>query len=214
MKRVLSCLLLLGMLLTLPGCVALLNREYGTVQPHSSTYYERENLLRAENYQDLVNSLLLLVQDGISEGVIWLYPPEENFDVRNAVERACDEVRTQTPLGAYAVEYMAYTVDEDNRNYDQIRLTISYRGDRESLKKIMHITGVEALQDLLTAAAKSEAAELVVQMGHFDRSQQEQVRKVVSRVQMELNGPAAENWQVNFYPEDGSVVIIEILLKN
>ena len=44
-------------LVCLTGCAPLLEREYNTVEPHSSKFWESEaaDTLRAENYQDLVN---------------------------------------------------------------------------------------------------------------------------------------------------------------
>ena len=48
---------LLWACLALTGCSALLEREYATVEPHSSKFWESEaaGTLRAENYQDIVN---------------------------------------------------------------------------------------------------------------------------------------------------------------
>jgi len=56
-------LCLLCACLTLTGCGALLEREYVTVEPHSSKFWESEaaGTLRAENYQDIVNDLLILI---------------------------------------------------------------------------------------------------------------------------------------------------------
>ena len=50
-------------LLLLTGCASLLERQYSTVEPHSSKFWESEaaDTLRAENHQDLVNDLLLLI---------------------------------------------------------------------------------------------------------------------------------------------------------
>ena len=54
--------LLLCVSLSLTGCSALLERNYATVEPHSSKFWESEaaGTLRAENYQDIVNDLLIL----------------------------------------------------------------------------------------------------------------------------------------------------------
>ena len=55
--------LLLCVSLSLTGCSALLERNYATVEPHSSKFWESEaaGTLRAENYQDIVNDLLILI---------------------------------------------------------------------------------------------------------------------------------------------------------
>ena len=71
---------------------------------------------------------------------------------------------------------------------------------------------VDALGELLTAAARSGSGELVVQVGYFEH-QEEEVRSIVDQVQAMEAPEQKEPWTVNFYPEGGDVGIIEILLK-
>ena len=75
-------------LVCLTGCASLLEREYNTVEPHSSKFWESEaaDTLRAENYQDLVNDLLILIGRHKESATIRLY----NFD---------DEASQQQVLG-------------------------------------------------------------------------------------------------------------------
>ena len=211
MKKCVLCLLLAGVL-CLSGCGSLLNREYSSVETHSSTYYENadRSVLRAENYQDLVNDLLLLVGEQAKEGTIWYYPGEEEADAAVLADRACHEVQQETPMGAYAVDYLTYTIDTTPRNYVAIQLTIGYRRTAEQIDTIVHITSISALQDLLTAAVRRGDAELTVQLSYFENQQQE-VRDIVAGVNQEHG--AGTDWQVNFYPESGDVGIIEIILK-
>ena len=212
-RRIMALALAFAMALPLSGC-GLLERGYGSVEPHSSSYYESgaANVLRAENNQDLVNDLLVLIGDYAAEGTIWLYPGEEALKAEQAIEDACQEVQRETPMGSYAVEYMTYTVSDDNRAYSEIKLTIAYRRTEAELKAVVHATSVSALHTLLTAAAGNDAAELVVQVGYFDDQAQE-VRDIVTQVQQE-QGREPEQWQVNFYPNETSAGIIEILMKN
>lgn len=211
-KKVVSCLLLAAAL-CLSGCGAFLEREYSVVAPHTSTYYESENssVLRAENYQDLVNDLLVLIGGHAEEGMIFYYGTEEMLPAADAAEKACREVQQQTPMGAYAVDYLTYTIDDEPRNYTAISLTLRYRRTAEQINSIVHATSVSALYDLLSAAARNGAEELVLRVGYFD-NEEAAVRDTVQQVQREL-GLTQEPWQVNFYPSGGPVGIIEILLK-
>ena len=107
-----TILALTGLLcLSAVGC-SMLERSYSNVQPHSSSYYESEDksVLRAETYQDLVNDLLVLIGDCTEEGTIWLYTAAEESEVQQEMEKACQEVQNETPLGAYAVEYMTLSL--------------------------------------------------------------------------------------------------------
>ena len=193
MKKILLPVLLTAVLL-LSGCGSLLHREYSVVEPHASTYYENEDVLRAESYQDVVNDLLILVGEQKKEGIIWLYPDDETTDAAALAEQACREVQKETPLGAYSVDYLTYTIDTTPRNYVAVALTIGYRRSAEQMNAIVHTTSVSALADLLKAAVESGAAELTVQVSYFDHQEQ-------------------EPWQVNFYPESENAGIIEIILK-
>ena len=212
--RMIASMLALALALTLPGC-SLLEREYSSVEPHSSSYYESEagNVLRAENYQDLVNDLLVLIGEYAAEGTIWLYPGKEELDAQQAIEQACQEVQRETPMGSYAVEYVTYTVSEDNRAYSEIKLSIGYRRTAAQLESIVHATSVSPLPALLPAAADSGAPELVVQVGYF-KDQAQEVRDIMAQTEQEQHGESSGTWQLAFYPNETSAGIIEILMKN
>ena len=213
-RRIIALVLALAMALPLSGC-GLLERGYGSVEPHSSSYYESEaqDVLRAENYQDLVNDLLVLISGAAPEGTIWLYPGSEELDPEQAVENACQEVQRETPMGAYAVEFITYAVSQDDRSYSEIKLEIGYRRTEAQIRGIVHTTSVSALHSLLTAAAERDAVELVVQIGYF-QEQAEEVQTIVAQVQEEQGVDPEQPWQVVFYPNEISAGIIEILMKN
>ena len=186
MKKRILPLLLCGALL-LSGC-GLLRREYSRTEPHSATYYEgdRRDVLRAESYQDLVNDLLLLVAAHAEEGTVWYYAEEET-DLSREAQRACAEVQQETPLGAYALDYLTYTVDDGGRGYTQLRFTAGYRR---------------------TLGVKPP----VVQMGPSGSTRQA-VLDTVNAVQADLH-LADRPWQVQFYPDTDTVGIVEIILDS
>ena len=211
MKKRILPLLLCGALL-LSGC-GLLRREYTRTEPHSATYYEgdRRDVLRAEGRQDLVNDLLLLVSAHDESGTVWLYDSEDGADASQLAQVACDEVLQETPLGAYALEYLTYTVDEGGRGYTQLRFTAGYRRTAQQIKSIVHATNAAALRDLLQAAVENGGKELAVQVGSFDGNRQS-VLDSVAALQQEL-GHGNQSWQVQFYPDTDAWGIMEIILK-
>lgn len=211
MKKRILPLLLCGALV-LSGC-GLLRREYTRTEPHSATYYEgdRRDVLRAEGRQDLVNDLLLLVSAHDESGTVWLYDSEDGADASQLAQVACDEVLQETPLGAYALEYLTYTVDEGGRGYTQLRFTAGYRRTAQQIKSIVHATNAAALRDLLQAAVENGGKELAVQVGGFDGSRQS-VLDSVAAFQQEL-GHGNQSWQVQFYPDTDAWGIMEIILK-
>ena len=177
----------------------------------TSCICNHRSVLRAESYQDLVNDLLLLVSAHDESGTVWLYDSEDGADASQLAQVACDEVLQETPLGAYALEYLTYTVDEGGRGYTQLRFTAGYRRTAQQIKSIVHATNAAALRDLLQAAVENGGRELAVQVGSFDGSRQS-VLDSVAAFQQEL-GHGNQSWQVQFYPDTDAWGIMEIILK-
>ena len=104
LKRIL-CLSLAAACLLLGGC-SLLEGEASQVEPHTDRYWESaaDDILRAESYQDLVNTILLLVEDQEESGVIRLYLSDVDYATAwSMVSDACTEVRTETAMGSYSL---------------------------------------------------------------------------------------------------------------
>ena len=103
MKRGMAALLRLCLL---TGCGSLLERSYSTSEPHSSKYWESgaAGTLRAENDQDIVNDLLILIGQHTESAALRLYNFPDDQAAAEAMESAALEVQQETPLGAYAVD--------------------------------------------------------------------------------------------------------------
>ena len=214
MKRRLLPVLLVVVLL-LSGCGSFLHREYSVVEPHSSSYYEdtKPGVLRAENDQDVINDLLVLIGQQAKAGEIWLYSTQTGVNAEEVAAKACREVQQETPLGAYAVEYLTYTIDTTPRNYDVITVTIGYRRTEAQINAMVHTTSVSALYDLLSASASGGASELVVEIAYFEEAQKADVYRIVAQVQQEKQANVQQPWEVHFYPASSNSEIVEILLK-
>lgn len=61
---------------------------------------------RAENHQDIVNDLLILIGQHTESAVLRLYGFEDDQAAMEQMDQAMLEVQQETPLGAYAVEYI------------------------------------------------------------------------------------------------------------
>ena len=121
----LRILAVLCAVLLLTGCASLLERTYTSVEPHSSKFWESEaaGTLRAENYQDIVNDLLLLIGEHTETATLRLYNYSDDLTVAETLEQAAAEVQQETPMGAYAVEYIT-SASQPQRGYYEISLQI------------------------------------------------------------------------------------------
>ena len=206
--------LLLCVSLSLTGCSALLERNYATVEPHSSKFWESEaaGTLRAENYQDIVNDLLILIGQHTESATVRLYNYEDDLTVADTLEQATTEVQQETPMGAYAVEYIT-AVEQPQGSCYEMNVQISYRRSAEQVQTIVNATSPSALHDLLTAALDGDRAELVVRVSYWQADSREKVEQALTQVRQERGVPVETVWLVHYYPETDPVGIVEFLLK-
>ena len=203
--------LLLCVSLSLTGCSALLERNYATVEPHSSKFWESEaaGTLRAENYQDIVNDLLILIGQHTESATVRLYNYEDDLTVADTLEQATTEVQQETPMGAYAVEYITAS-SQALRGYYEISVSIRYRRTAQQVQAVVNATSVAALPELLTTALGEGKTELAVRMGYF-QNQQAEVEAMVAQIREEQGLADTPAWTVSYYPSPENVGLIEFV---
>lgn len=210
-RQLLAGMTALTLLLT-PGCSLMLSRDYVDVSAHNTTAPTAEgdpSILRAESYQELVNALIYLISQGVETGAIRLYMDTESME--KELEEACLEVQ-EDPLGAYAVEYIKYSVSPVV-TYHQADVQITYRRSKEQIASIASVTGITAIRSELKSALTEFAPEQVLRISYFDGDEdyiQELVREAYyDALTAALGMPQAE---VHIYPDSGRQRIVEILL--
>ena len=199
--------------LLLTGCASLLERQYATTDLHTSKFWESEaaDTLRAENRQDIVNDLLLLISQHTEEATLRLYNFTDDVTVAETVQSAITEVRRETPMGAYAVEYITAS-HHPQRGYYEIDLIISYRRTAEQVKAIVSATSTEAVYRLLEDALEEEKTELVVRIGYWDENSRAAVETAMAELRAEKGIEAEPYWTAAYYPEEGTVGLVEFQL--
>ena len=200
-------------LVCLTGCAPLLEREYNTVEPHSSKFWESEaaDTLRAENYQDLVNDLLILIGQHEESATIRLYNFEDDLAVTEAMEQAAGEVQHDTPMGAYAVEYITSS-SQAQRGYYEITVQIAYRRSLEQIRTVVNATRTEAMYSLLESALNAGRKELAVRISYWNLDGREVVQEAVSRLREENGLAGTPEWRVNYYPANRIVGLVEVIM--
>ena len=200
--------------LLLTGCASLLEREYVVVEPHSSKFWESEaaDTLRAENHQDIVNDLLLLIGQHTESATIRLYNFNEDVTVAELLDQATTEIQKETPLGAYAVEFITST-SQSQRGYDEISVQISYRRTPEQLQAVVNATTTEALSSLLESAVDEGKSELAVRIGYWRQGDRERVDEIVAQLRESRGLTETPPWLVTYYPAEGTPGLVEFVLE-
>ncbi|MEA4992765.1 MAG: hypothetical protein VB060_02865 [Oscillibacter sp.] len=211
MKQKLCLLLALCVLLT--GCASLLDREYSTAEPHSNKFWESEatGTLRAENYQDIVNDLMLLIGRHTDQAVIRFYSYNDSVSVADALEKAAAEVQQETALGSYALEYITSS-STVQRGYYELSVQLGYRRTAEQIASIVNATSAAALQSLLEAALDDGKTELAVRVGYWRTEDRAGVNQTVEALRVERELTHTPEWSISYYPAEGSVELIEFNL--
>ena len=168
--------------LLLSGCAALLERSYSVVELYADRYWDsgEEDTLNVENYQDLVNSLVMLIEQRTEEAAIRCYG---DVGAYQEVARARSEVRWDTMEGAYLLHSIQFSFEE-GAGYSTATFRMTYREDAEDLSSVMTLTDSQSLVDLLRLAVREEHEKITAQFT-FD-APRETVRAAVESYWQEL----------------------------
>ena len=206
-------LALLLSLTMLSGCASLLEREYSVVEPHSSKFWVGvEDTLRAENYQDIVNDLLILISQHTERAGLRLYGMGQEGAVAGLLNRALDEVQQETALGSYAVEYIAVSREAQRGRVD-VDVLIGYRRSEAQVKALVSASSAEAVYSLLDAALEQEKEELAVRIGYWGEESLQQVEQAVLRLREDRELLERPPWTLARYPKEGPVGLLEFTLS-
>ena len=184
------------------------------VKPHTSQYWEdaTASALRAEDYQSLVNGLLMLIADQMDTGVVRMYGYEKKTQAMQDMERACAEVTLEDSLGAYLVDYVTYDCEE-NISYYEMTVRFTYQKIPAQLRALTNATTAGALPELLALALKDGRSELAVKVDYMDLS----VEKIESLIAEVMEKQGKGDWTVNYYPDAGTIGdtrIVEIVWED
>lgn len=210
MKRILS-LLLCGTLCAglLCGCASVFDRGYYSVTPHQeqSASDEDASILRAENYTDLVSCVQHFVSMGQASGTVHVY--KYPGDITADLKRACSEVRTEDPLGAYALNSVDYSC---NRivSYYECTFNFLYRRTPEQIAAITTAYGTATIRDLLQDKLSSFATSLAIRTSDYYADRASLYTLVQEAYYADpLTAQDYPRVTVAIYPDSGDVRIVE-----
>ena len=121
MKKRLLAGLLTGCI-ALSGCASMLERDYVSVTPHSSTTTDvgTSSVLRVENYPELVNSLIYFITNAEDSGVIRLYMDAASAEemLYSARQEIMTKADTEMAEEAHDLALQIYKENAADADYD------------------------------------------------------------------------------------------------
>ncbi len=205
------CALLLALAAILPQCgCSMLATEYYSVREYTEDMTSEVEELSGSisNYSSLRRAISSMVQRHEESGKLTF----SNYDgtVSDDIAVACWEVKSDTALGAYAVDYMSYDI---NRivSYYEAEIFINYRRTQEQVDSIQAIGGVSQLQGAMYDAIRDLVPTLTVKINTAgltpDEIQQMATDIYFENPLMTLIEPSVS---VAVYPESGLEQIFEM----
>ncbi len=210
MKKQLLAGLLAGCV-AMSGCASMLERDYVSVTPHSSTRTDvgSSSVLRVENYQELVNSLIYFISHASDSGVIRLYM--DSGVVEEHLHSARQEILSEYPLAVYALEDISFESDP-LVTYVETRVEFSYRRTPQQVTSIVSASGISAVRSVLSDALKEFSRECVMDISYFDQDEAF-VRSLIHQAYYAAPATALEfpELDIFIYPDSGRQRIVEVL---
>ena len=211
-KRALLVLTALSLMLSASACASVFAASHSYVTEYSD---EIESIgdssgTEIKNYSQLKNAISDMVNSGQTAGELSF--SGYTGSVRDDMAAACYEIKTQTPMGAYAVDELNY---ELNRivSYYTAEISISYRRSIQEIEAVVMLNGVSSLRSYVTEAVNEQSGRLVLRI-FSSIVNEEYIRNIVSDAY--LNNPlmsAREPYAgVTGYPAEGMNRIYEIEL--
>ena len=165
MRRYALTMILLFSIL-LGGCESWMNGSYLSVKPHQEQDSRPGNgSSEVASYLELRDALSDLVAGGIQKGVIYITGFEE-ATIRSYMDNAIRYVRTNTALGAYAVDKISYDLGT-NSGKQAAAVEITYIHNRSEILRIKSAEDMDAAVDMITSALEKCDASVVLRVREF-----------------------------------------------
>ncbi len=160
MKRICCALLALLAMLTLSGCRSAFERDYYYEAPYTGDIDTRsDEVPEIRNYSMLKTALINMIMNHTEKG-------EFRFSSYNGIlsedlAAACFEIKSENPLGAYAVETLSYDTSYVV-SYYVADIYIGYKRTVEELESIVYSSTVEDFDASVHEAVESFSPQLVI----------------------------------------------------
>lgn len=206
MKRNLALFLCLCLLLS--GCSTMFDGSHYHEEPHTnqSGQLPHENIV-ASNYDGLCKALIGLIESGSQSGIISV-PSYDQSTIYTDLTQAVAYVRKNNPIAAWAVENLTWELGS-NGGQLSVGVNISYLHDRNEIRKVHRVTGMEAAKKVITGVLNDCGASVLVLINHYEDMDFQQM---VDSYADDYPQQVMERPQVitNVFPETGATRLVEL----
>lgn len=212
-KKIIALFAAAALAASLSGCASIFDKEYIAITDYvdASTPPQQEGTVQVENYLELKLAINKLITAHEESGSLD-FSSYKGENISDDLAAACNEVRSETALAAYVVDYISYDLDR-LVSYYEAEVYVYYLHTQEEVEAIVSVGTVSGLYDAVSAALEQMSPGLVVMVTASGASEAE-VAGYVTEAYFEnplscVNLPATE---VTMYTGGGLQRIYEINL--
>ncbi|MGI5971827.1 MAG: transglutaminase domain-containing protein [Oscillospiraceae bacterium] len=207
MKRCVWALLSICLLAAFSGCESILERDYASVEKHEEPYVEEDSssAVVVSNYNGLKAALLYYIGEGLDNGVVRVYTYDG--DVSSDLVDACLEIRQDTPLGAWAVDYISHE-KANFVSYTEFHIYFTYRRTAGQIKALVS-TNLDGLPQAVRESLEAYEDFAAFKLAYFTKDES-YVQSILNSLVYELDYPVRPEFKVALYPESGVARIVEV----
>lgn len=161
-KKALSLLLAGLFVLSCCGCGSAFEAEYHYSEPFVDSVFPRNgNAVEIRNYNMLKTAIISLISNHEEKGELRF--SNYNGSVLDDLAKACLEIKTENPLGAYAVETLSHDTSRIV-SYYTASIHIEYRKTAAQIQSIIGVSGGAELQNVIREKISTYEKEIVTRI--------------------------------------------------
>lgn len=161
-KKIIALFAAAALAASLSGCASIFDKEYIAITDYvdASTPPQQEGTVQVENYLELKLAINKLITAHEESGSLD-FSSYKGENISDDLAAACNEVRSETALAAYVVDYISYDLDR-LVSYYEAEVYVYYLHTQEEVEAIVSVGTVSGLYDAVSAALEQMSPGLVV----------------------------------------------------
>lgn len=161
-KKIIALFAAAALAASLSGCASIFDKEYIAITDYvdASTPPQQEGTVQVENYLELKLAINKLITAHEESGSLD-FSSYKGENISDDLAAACNEVRSETALAAYVVDYISYDLDR-LVSYYEAEVYVYYLHTQEEVEAIVSVGTVSGLYDAVSAALEQMSSGLVV----------------------------------------------------
>ncbi|HHU23346.1 MAG TPA: transglutaminase domain-containing protein [Clostridiales bacterium] len=208
-KRHIAIILILALLLTGSGCASMLEKEYLVISEYedNSTDEQEDSRGGINDYYSLKREIVALVENHEEYGQLKFNNYSGN--VSDDLSKACWDVKANTALGAYSIDYISYDLSQIV-SYYEADIYITYKRSREEVEAIVNVSSISMARECIEEAMAAYEGYLCIKMTTIINNT-DTIRQNVQDLYYAnpLKFAVLPEMQVSMYPDNGIEKIFE-----